>query len=104
MDFFWAVQLQWRHTWRLPTPDVYTDMNGLICNPGLRVIIPLRHDSVPAGPRALADIRGGDQRVPEPPGPPADRAGQTGRGAGQREEVPKGEGLVVLPSRLAGNL
>lgn len=70
-------------------------MNGLICNPGLGVIIPRRHDSVaaaPAGPRALADIRRRDQRVPEPPGPPADRTGEARRGAGQREEVPRGRG------------
>lgn len=25
--------------------DVYTDMNGLICNPGLRTVILRRHDS-----------------------------------------------------------
>lgn len=107
MDFIGAVQLQSGDKLALlicglpppPLPqqcaDVYTDMNGLICNPGLGVIIPRRHDSVaaaPAGPRALADIRRRDQRVPEPPGPPADRAGEARRGAGQREEVPRGRG------------
>lgn len=50
----------------------------------------------PAGARALANIRRRDQRVSEPSGPPADRAGEARRGAGQWEEVLRWEGQGPL--------